>query len=85
MLRYLDEEEKGLPAKLAGSDPSTPPLTTITESGLYSAVLRRQDTFPEAKSFRKWVTSEVLPSIRKHGMYATDSTVEAICSQRIGR
>lgn len=76
MLKYLDSDEKGLPAKLAGSDPKAPPLSTITESGLYNAVLRRQDVIPEAKLFRKWVTSEVLPSIRKHGMYASAQTIE---------
>ncbi len=42
----------------------------ITESGLYTVVLRSDK--PAAKKFRKWVTSEVLPSIRKHGMYAVD-------------
>lgn len=48
--------------------------TIISESGLY-AVLLRSDK-PEAKPFRKWVTSEVIPSIRKHGIYATTNTVE---------
>lgn len=42
----------------------------INESGLYSVILRSDK--PQAKPFRKWVTSEVLPAIRKHGMYATD-------------
>lgn len=42
----------------------------INESGLYSLVLKSK--LPEAKKFKRWVTSEVLPSIRKHGMYATD-------------
>lgn len=42
----------------------------INESGLYSVILRSDK--PQAKPFRKWVTSEVLPSIRKTGMYATD-------------
>lgn len=46
----------------------------ITESGLYSLVIRSNK--PEAKSFRKWVTSEVLPSIRKHGAYMTPDTLE---------
>jgi prophage antirepressor-like protein len=39
----------------------------INESGLYSVILRSDK--PQAKKFRKWVTSEVLPSIRKHGAY----------------
>ena len=46
----------------------------ITESGLYAVVLRSDK--PAAKKFRKWVTSEVLPSIRKHGMYAVDELIE---------
>lgn len=41
--------------------------TFINESGLYSVVLRSEK--PNAKQFRKWVTSEILPSIRKHGGY----------------
>lgn len=45
----------------------------ITESGLYAVVLRSDK--PNAKKFRKWVTSEVLPSIRKHGMYAVDDLI----------
>lgn len=45
----------------------------VTESGLYAVVLRSDK--PNAKKFRKWVTSEVLPSIRKHGMYAVDDLI----------
>ena len=44
--------------------------TVINESGLYSVILRSDK--PQAKPFRKWVTAEVLPSIRKHGLYATE-------------
>jgi anti-repressor protein len=46
----------------------------ITESGVYAVILRSDK--PNAKKFRKWVTSEVLPSIRKHGMYAVDELIE---------
>ena len=46
----------------------------INESGLYSLVLSSK--LPTAKKFRRWVTSEVLPSIRKHGAYMTEQTVE---------
>ena len=42
----------------------------INESGLYSLILSSK--MPNAKKFKRWVTSEVLPSIRKHGMYATE-------------
>lgn len=46
----------------------------INESGLYSVVLRSDK--PQAKEFRKWVTSEVLPTIRKHGAYMNEQTLE---------
>ena len=49
-------------------------MTIINESGLYNVILRSDK--PEAKPFRKWVTSEVLPTIRRHGLYATPDTVE---------
>ncbi len=48
----------------------------INESGFYSLVFGSE--LPKAKQFKKWVTSEVLPAIRKHGMYATPTTVEAM-------
>lgn len=47
-------------------------LTCINESGLYSLILSSK--LPTAKSFKRWVTSEVLPSIRKHGAYMTKET-----------
>ena len=46
----------------------------ITEAGMYSLVMASKK--PEAKTFKRWVTHEVLPSIRSHGMYATPQTVE---------
>lgn len=48
--------------------------TVINESGLYSLVLSSK--LPTAKKFKRWVTSEVLPSIRKHGAYMTPETLE---------
>jgi len=50
-------------------------MIAVNESGLYNVILRSDK--PEAKPFRKWVTSEVLPSIRKHGGYMTPETLEA--------
>ena len=50
-------------------------MTIINESGLYSLVLSSK--LPTAKKFRKWVTGEVLPSIRKHGAYMTQETLQA--------
>lgn len=51
---------------------------TINESGLYSLVLSSK--LPTAKKFKHWVTSEVLPAIRKHGAYMTDQKIEEILS-----
>jgi hypothetical protein len=51
-------------------------MTTINESGLYSMILTSRK--PEAKRFKKWVTSEVLPSIRKHGAYMTEDKLEEV-------
>src|SRR5574344_2996335 len=62
---------------------STEPLMTaggiqqvsfVYEDGLYDVILDSRK--PEAKAFRKWITSEVLPSIRKHGAYMTQQTIE---------
>lgn len=71
-LLALDEDEKlPLPIVRAGQLRT---VNTITESGLYSLVLRSNK--PQAKVFKKWITSEVLPSIRRHGMYVNKQTVE---------
>lgn len=48
----------------------------VNEDGLYDVILDSRK--PEAKKFRKWVTGEVLPSIRKHGAYATSVTIDNI-------
>lgn len=50
----------------------------VSEPGLYNVILRSDK--PEAKDFKRWVTHEVLPSIRRHGIYATAPTVEAMLS-----
>lgn len=64
--KHLDDDERGV----ANSDTlgGEQKLTIINESGLYALVLRSRK--PEARKFAKWVTSEVLPSIRKTGQYA---------------
>ena len=56
------------PVDFVSADIPNRGLTIINESGLYSLVLSSK--LPGAKKFRRWVTSEVLPSIRKHGHYA---------------
>ena len=68
----LDGDEKGrCLVPTPGGEQET---WIINESGLYNVILRSDK--PEAKPFRKWVTSEVLPSIRKHGAYMTPETIE---------
>lgn len=74
--KHVDNDDKGV-AKcdtLGG----TQDLTVINESGLYSLILSSK--LPSAKRFKKFVTSEVLPSLRKHGIYATEETIDKILS-----
>ncbi|PQG63035.1 phage antirepressor [Enterococcus faecium] len=66
--RHVDEEDK-LTHQISASGQNRN-MTIINESGLYSLILKSK--LPSAKKFKRWVTSEVLPQIRKHGMYATD-------------
>lgn len=51
-------------------------MTIINESGLYSLILSSK--LPTAKQFKRWVTSEVLPNIRKHGTHMTPETIEKV-------
>lgn len=61
----LDQDEKGV--SLIHTLGGAQKVTVVNESGMYSVILRSDK--PQAKPFRKWVTSEVLPSIRKTGKY----------------
>ena len=63
--RLLDEEEKGTQILPTAGGPQK--FTTVSESGLYSLIFASRR--PGAKTFKRWVTSEVLPSIRKTGSY----------------
>lgn len=51
-------------------------MAIINEPGLYSLVITSRK--PEAKAFKRWITHEVIPSIRKHGAYMTDSLLDAL-------
>ena len=68
-LKALDDNEKSSLRISEGTSPKggNPNMNVISESGLYALIMRSNK--PEAKKFRKWVTSEVLPSIRKTGRY----------------
>lgn len=66
LAKHVDAEDKDTVAFRDGTS-GNPNMTIINESGLYSLALSSK--LPGAKKFRRWVTSEVLPSIRKHGGY----------------
>ena len=72
--KHVDDEDKGVAKcdSLGGMQS----LATINESGLYSLILSSK--LPSAKDFKRWVTKEVLPSIRKHGAYFTDETLDRV-------
>ncbi len=71
-LTRLEQDEKGV--ALTDTPGGTQEVTIVNEPGLYALVLGSRK--PEAKAFKRWVTHEVIPSIRKHGMYATPTTIE---------
>ena len=72
--KHVDEEDK-LVCQIDSAGQKRD-VTIINESGLYSLILSSK--LPKAKEFKHWVTSEVLPSIRKHGAYMTPATIENI-------
>lgn len=69
---HVHEDDKGVDSidTLGGSQK----MTLINESGLYALIFGSR--LKEAQQFKKWVTKEVLPSIRKHGAYMTDDVLE---------
>lgn len=74
---HVDEDDS-LKQGLTDSLGRVQETIVINESGLYSLIMASQ--LPEAKKFKHWVTSEVLPAIRKHGAYMTDQKIEEILS-----
>lgn len=71
MKRHVDNEDK-LTRCFTDSGQNRE-MYIINESGLYSLILSSK--LPKAKEFKRWVTSDVLPSIRRHGLYATDELI----------
>lgn len=71
----LDPDEKNT-VTISDGIPGNPNKTIISEPGLYKLIMRSRK--PEAKEFQRWVTHEVLPTIRKHGIYATETTIDQI-------
>lgn len=88
MLALLEDYEV---KKIAGADlapaknlsPMAREITLVNESGLYSAVI--SSTKPKAKEFKKWVTNEVLPKIRKKGFYSSSKYVSDIVEYLLER
>lgn len=79
--RFLDEDERTLvEVDTAGG---LQKVSAVTESGLYAMILKSRR--PEAKRFRKWVTSEVLPAIRKQGYYAGPDYIDEAQQREIQR
>ena len=69
--RHVDEEDRQKAMFFDGTQDKENII--INESGLYSLILSSK--MPNAKKFKRWVTNEVLPAIRKHGIYATDDLI----------
>ncbi|WP_339259524.1 phage antirepressor [Paenibacillus sp. FSL R5-0713] len=70
----LDEDEKLVYAvHISGQSRDS---WFVNEPGLYTLIIRSRK--PEAKQFKRWITHEVIPSIRKHGAYMTESTIEKV-------
>lgn len=73
-LSRLDDDEKG--AHSVSTPGGRQRMSIISESGLYSLILGSRK--PEARAFKRWITHEVIPSIRMHGAYMTDSLLDAL-------
>ncbi len=78
---HVDDEDKK-DAPIQGDLGGTQTMTVINESGLYSLILSSK--LPSAKKFKRWVTSEVLPAIRKHGAYMTDEKAFDVVNNKSG-
>ncbi len=75
---HVDNEDKlGERIVLAGQRRE---VIVINESGLYSLILSSK--LPKAKEFKRWITNEILPSIRKHGAYMTEDTIQKALTKR---
>ena len=74
LIKHVDDEDKGVAKRdtLGGKQN----IVIINESGLYSLVLSSK--LEKAKAFKRWVTSEVIPAVRKHGGYLTNEKIEEV-------
>lgn len=72
--KHVDEDDKGVTEMMTPGGKQK--VVIINESGLYSLVLSSK--LPSAKQFKRWVTSEVIPAIRKHDGYLTPQKIEEV-------
>lgn len=80
--RYLDDDEKG--ECLVNTPSGEQRMVTVSEAGLYSLILRSRK--PDARAFKRWVTHDVLPSIRRNGGYMVaraDETPEQLLARAL--
>ena len=73
-MRRLDADERTL-VSIEGASNGLP-VNVVNEPGLYTLILGSRK--PEAKAFKRWITHEVIPAIRKHGAYMTKSVLEQV-------
>ena len=74
LAKHIDTEDKATVVIHDGSQSRN--VIAINESGLYSLILSNK--LPSAKEFKHWVTSEILPSVRRHGAFMTTETLEQV-------
>lgn len=70
----LEDDEKGV--GLTDTPGGKQKVTVVNEPGLYSLIMSSRK--PEARAFKHWITHEVIPAIRKHGVYMTDSLMDQV-------
>lgn len=75
LLDHVDVEDKNT-VTIRDGNKGNPNQTIINESGVYCLIIKSK--LETARQFKRWVTSEVLPSIRKYGMYATEQTIDNV-------
>lgn len=80
LAKHVDQEDKKDGVAIRDSIGRNQQAVIINESGLYSLIISSK--LPAAKKFKRWVTSEVLPTIRKHGAYMTDAKAKAIVTDK---
>ena len=81
--KHVDTEDRQILQKSQNASFNIPTrgFTIINESGLYCLALSSK--LPQAKKFRRWITSTVIPSIRKHGAYATPDTLSKLVAKSL--